>query len=52
MMSGEIRSFWKEVYGKRRRHRDDRPSAEEIAAKRWQHMGVTIEAILQRMKRK
>lgn len=43
-----IRALWKKHYKKQNRHAADGPSAEEIAADRWE---VDIEALKERLKR-
>jgi hypothetical protein len=38
-----IRALWKQHYGRKNRHAEDGPSAEEIAAERWE---VDVEAVI------
>lgn len=38
-----IRALWKQHYGRKNRHAEDGPSAEEIAADRWE---VDVEAVI------
>ncbi len=49
---GLIRELWEDHYGKRRRLRDEKPTAAEIAAERWDVSEADVENQLKRGKAK